>query len=116
MDAARRVFAGPEPTSDLLVLVRAYKGWEDAADKGHGAQRVFCAKYCLSEASLSQIRDMRRQFVDLLAGIGFAPKGGGAQSGLNGNSNSEAVVCAVAFSGLYPNLLKVVLTPRAPEL
>ena len=73
VDAARRNFAGSEPASDLLLMVRAYKGWEDALEKGRSAARNYCAKYCLSEATLQQLRDMRNQFTDLLGTRACSP-------------------------------------------
>lgn len=116
-DEAKRVLGGQTPTSDLLLMVAAYDAWSQAMQgQPMAAGRAIARKFSLSEQTLIQIRDTRRQFLHLLKDIGFLGSGGSKRGGgrdqdiemkFNTNSNSPAVVAAVCFAGLYPNVLQI---------
>jgi len=119
VDAARLKLAGPSPRSDLILAAAAFALWEAGQAERGGSEKV-CREYSLSEPTLRQLRDLRRQFSDLLGTMGFIPRkpsfqgnrGGSAMPQVeekgywDANSKSEEVVCAVACAGLYPNLMQ----------
>lgn len=73
--------------SDHLAIVRAFEGWQNARQRGAAAEREFVSRHFLSRATLVQMGELRRQFVDLLCDIGFLPpgsrekRGGGGRGG-----------------------------------
>lgn len=58
--------------SDHIALLKAYEGWKDA--KRYRNEKSFCWENFLSPVTMQMIEDMRYQFLDLLAGIGFVNK------------------------------------------
>ena len=123
-DDARRRFT--HEASDHLTLLHAYEGWLRA--RARGDEGIYKTKYFLSVPTLQTMRDMKRQFAELLSSIKFAPPGvtarsvaraaarGGAGSDgvreatgatLNANSDNYSLVQAVIVAGLYPNLVRV---------
>lgn len=58
--------------SDHIALLKAYEGWKDA--KRNRNEKSFCWDNYLSPLTMQMIEDMRFQFLDLLAGIGFVNK------------------------------------------
>eukprot|EP00741_Cyanophora_paradoxa_P024262 tig00021759_g23429.t1 len=74
-DRARRALA--TGCSDHLTLVRAYDGWITARrEGGRDRERQYVRDNFLSPNTLRMISDMRRQFRELLAEIGFLRRGG----------------------------------------
>jgi len=83
--------------------------------------RTFLDESFLSQMTLFQMEDLRRQFADLLVDIGFLPKGFRVDgktrqsasvtpdSSPNANSDNMQLVKAVLCAGLYPN---VIIAPR----
>jgi len=81
-----------------------------------------CREFSLNQATLRQLRDLRRQFTELLVTMGFVPRNSVQQAGAaaalsrtkvagvrgwwDAHSRSEEVVCAVVCAGLYPNLVQ----------
>ncbi|XP_013786196.1 putative ATP-dependent RNA helicase DHX57 [Limulus polyphemus] len=112
--------------SDQLTALKAYKGWKQACKKGKGYN--YCRENFLSINTLQTIASMKHQFVELLATIGFAPKGltfshlermsrkngdvimetTGSQ--FNVHSENLKLVSAILCAALYPNVVQV-LTP-----
>eukprot|EP00092_Neocalanus_flemingeri_P073805 GFUD01091162.1.p1 GENE.GFUD01091162.1~~GFUD01091162.1.p1 ORF type:complete len:1281 (+),score=425.03 GFUD01091162.1:331-4173(+) len=127
---ARSKFAAGN--SDQLTAWRAYRAWATAAGAGQQAGWVFSQENFLSQKTLQMISQMKHQFVELLASIGFVPNNpksrdldraargkGGADSvavvtgpAINANNDNNRVVSAVLCAALYPNIVKV-LTPEA---
>ncbi|XP_004346668.1 helicase domain-containing protein [Capsaspora owczarzaki ATCC 30864] len=114
--------------SDLLGYSKAYAEWHNCAGDGAasktGARRKFCEDNFLSMQSMQGISDLRKQFLDILASIGFVPaaimhhhKQQDAQAAeahrlLNANSTNIKVLKAVLAAGLYPQVASVVPPER----
>merc|ERR1719357_137770 len=118
--------------SDQLTAWRAYKAWSSAAQAGQQAGWVFSQENFLGQKTLQMISQMKHQFVELLASIGFVPNSpksrdleraargkGGADAvavvtgpAINANNDNNRLVSAVLCAALYPNIVKV-LTPEA---
>lgn len=135
---AAKAALGKALGSDHLAIVKAFEGWQAARGHGGAAEQEFTSRHFLSRATLSQMGDLRRQFVELLCDIGFLPpeaargarRGGGGRGGggggygtapvqlggpeLNENSRRMSVVRAVIAAGLYPSTAAVVW--QAPTL
>jgi len=114
-----------------LVALASPRAWATAAGAGQQAGWVFSQENFLGQKTLQMISQMKHQFVELLASIGFVPnqlkardldraargKGGAdavmAVTGpaINANNDNNRVVSAVLCSALYPNIVKV-LTPE----
>lgn len=63
--------------SDHIALLKAFEAWKDA--KRGGRDRAFCWENFLSPMTLQMMEDMRNQFLDLLADIGFVNKARGVK-------------------------------------
>jgi hypothetical protein len=87
---------------------------------GERAAKDFLRDNFLSRMTLFQMEDLRKQYSNLLVGIGFLPAGfqlagkGGQQNknsqqvslgSANANASNLALVKAVLCAGLYPNIL-----------
>ena len=115
-DAARRALAA-DTRSDHVPLVRAFEGWKRARrEGGHGRGREFCRVNFLAHNTLELMADMRRQFWDLLEGIGFVGGGdGGSGRGAmdeprashNRHAHDVGLLRAVICAGMFPNLVCV---------
>ncbi|KAI3447410.1 hypothetical protein Pfo_004075 [Paulownia fortunei] len=101
-DAAKISFAG-DSCSDHIALVKAFEGWKDAKD--NKKEKAFCWENFLSPVTMQMMEDMRNQFLDLLAGIGFVNKSLGAKA-YNQYSDDLEMVCAILCAGLYPNVVQ----------
>lgn len=72
------ILIGESPwNSDHIALVKAFEGWKDA--KRNRDEKSFCWENFLSPVTMQMIEDMRNQFLDLLAGIGFVDKSQGVE-------------------------------------
>eukprot|EP01105_Mastigella_eilhardi_P018087 TRINITY_DN4179_c0_g1_i4.p2 TRINITY_DN4179_c0_g1~~TRINITY_DN4179_c0_g1_i4.p2 ORF type:complete len:640 (-),score=154.31 TRINITY_DN4179_c0_g1_i4:31-1950(-) len=107
--------------SDHLTYLNAYRAWVGATRKGECKQ--FCHKYYLSATTLQTIRDMKKQFSELLRDGGFITSAsttsivqlvGSPQSlfevgdaEANRNSLNTRLVMAIICAGLYPNIAVV---------
>ncbi|XP_057805319.1 DExH-box ATP-dependent RNA helicase DExH1 isoform X2 [Salvia miltiorrhiza] len=100
-EAAKRSFAG-DSCSDHIALLKAYEGWKDA--KRNRNEKSFCWENFLSPVTMQMIEDMRFQFLDLLAGIGFVNKS--QAKAYNQYSDDLEMVCAILCAGLYPNVVQ----------
>ena len=103
-DEARRAFG--VLNSDHLTMLKAYNEWKQAKRGGFRAERDFCRAHFLSRLTLQRIDDLRSQFLEMLAEIGFTPRDRRACQALNHNSDKENVVLACITAGLYPNVLE----------
>eukprot|EP01018_Ginkgo_biloba_P026980 Gb_05411 [translate_table: standard] len=103
--------------SDHLLLVVAYNRWiKILRQRGGAAAREFCKSYFLSSPALYMIRDMRAQFGNLLADIGFIelPKANcrkkedkffdDLSQPFNMYSQHASIVKSTLCAGLYPNV------------
>ena len=111
---ARKRLGGPAPESDLVVAINAYNEWATACgfdggnDRGAARQgEAVCRKFSLNPTVLLQLRDLRKQFVDLLQSIGFLARRDGLMHEKNANSKKPAIVSAVICAGLYPNIARL---------
>ena len=105
---------GSSPESDLLVAISAYGEWAaacgfDGRNESGSTRRgeAVCRKFSLNPAVLVQLRDLRKQFADLLQSIGFLARAGRDAEAANANSKSAAIISAVVCAGLYPNIARV---------
>nr|CAB3237884.1 ATP-dependent RNA helicase DHX36 [Phallusia mammillata] len=109
-DARRKALAGPH-NSDHLMLVEAYRGWQEATKRGSAGD--YCWRNFMSGSILNMIKDMRRQFTEYLQDTGFFLPG--SVKLMNEHSNKPEIVKAVVCSGLYPNVAKMFKKqPRRP--
>eukprot|EP00111_Clytia_hemisphaerica_P005132 TCONS_00014777-protein len=104
-DEKRRELA-KRSQSDYIMLVNAFKGWEDA--KRHQNAREYCWRYFLSESTLRMIENMKKQFAQLLYDIGFLSSPQVKDPKANCFSNNTKLVKAVMCAGLYPHVIKIV--------
>ena len=118
--------------SDQLTAWRAYRAWAQAAAAGQQAGWVYSQEHYLGQKTLQTISQMKHQFTELLASIGFVPNnvtgrdldraargrgGGDAVATVTGpeiniNNDNNRVVASVLCAALYPNIVKV-FTPEA---
>jgi len=112
--AAHRAFA--HPTSDFLTICNVWDAYRAASTAGDSHARRFCTANYLNRHALTEIGDMRRQFVELLGRIGFVGDDVGGARGedlpadgyYNSNAKREEIVTAVVCAGLYPNVAHAV--------
>ena len=96
--------------SDPLTTVSAFNAWRDLrkAKRGKKYLNTFLNKNFLSQSSLFQIEELRRQFSKLMIDIGFLSKDfrcNNNESELGSLELIKGILCA----GLYPN---VIVGPR----
>eukprot|EP00252_Welwitschia_mirabilis_P022645 TRINITY_DN6191_c0_g1_i1.p1 TRINITY_DN6191_c0_g1~~TRINITY_DN6191_c0_g1_i1.p1 ORF type:complete len:1460 (-),score=349.95 TRINITY_DN6191_c0_g1_i1:511-4890(-) len=118
------VFKGlvQEQYSDHILSVVAYNKWKQIlSQNGKNGTRAFCRSHSLNEATLYMIRDMRIQFANLLAEIGFIelPKADQKKKDViekflddpshpfNTHAQEPSVVKSIICAGLYPNIAKM---------
>lgn len=126
VDKLRRAFC-PEQ-SDHLTVLKAYNGWQDARARGGSEERVYLSRNYLSYNTLCMIRDMKRQFAELLSEMGFLRSGVDKRhmERLTGDGVAEAtgevankyssnlkLVQAVIVAGFYPNVARVILPAKS---
>lgn len=106
-----------DPDSDFSTLCNVWEGYNDARSKSNKAGRSFCQSNYLNQASMHEIASARRDFYNLLSGIGFVGKSRSSSSAfgsdtwdksdINRNSNNLTLVHAVVFAGLNPNVARL---------
>lgn len=105
-----------DPDSDFATLCNVWDGFQRAKAKSTKAGRSFCQSNYLNQASMHEISTARKDFFNLLSGIGFVGKGSPQhgigskeweKSGINRNSNNWTLVHAVVFAGLNPNVARL---------
>lgn len=115
--AKQKAFADPD--SDFATRVNVFEAYSKAAATSSNAGRKFCTSNYLNYVALREISDARRQFLDLLCGIGFLDRkvvfGNGKQLDLkslqschfNRYASKPELVNAVICAGLYPHVARL---------
>ena len=116
--AKQRSFADPD--SDFMTYCNVWDGYCQASENSSSAGRKFCHLNYLNFVALREIGDARRQFLDLLCGIGFIDRqavigGNGNRLDLkknkacsfNKHANKPELVHAVICAGLYPHVARL---------
>ena len=102
--------------SDFVTLCNVWEGYNEAQSKSNKSGRSYCRSNYLNHASMHEIASSRRDFYNLLSGIGFAStskstiKFGSEEwlkSEINFNSNNWTLIHAVVFAGLNPNVARL---------
>ncbi|XP_059141900.1 ATP-dependent DNA/RNA helicase DHX36-like [Physella acuta] len=104
-----RVKLAAESKSDHIMLINAFKGWEESLT--HGNNRNYCWENFLSENTLKMLRDMKKQLAELLYDIGFVGSKDPKHPQANVNSGNLGLIRAVLCAGLYPNVAQVCKVP-----
>lgn len=104
-------------SSDILTDVNAFQSWHSRfastsrgglRGKPTGEEKQFCFQTFLNRRSLVEITKLKRQFSHLVAQLGFLPSHSEHQSALAAMSKQHfAVVSALLFAGLTPNLVQI---------
>lgn len=102
------------PHSDFLTFVNVFKAYQKA--EASGEARKLCRKKYLNFNALREINDARQLYADLLCGIRLMDRDqlgrdnkSFASSPYNVNGSNESVIHSVVFSGVYPNIGRVVI-------
>jgi len=105
-----------DPDSDFATLCNVWEQYKDARSKSIKAGYSYCQSNYLNHASMHEIASARRDFYNLLSGIGFVGKGDSFSSfdsdswnknDINRNSSNWTLVHAVVFAGLNPNVARL---------
>eukprot|EP01012_Entosiphon_sulcatum_P043438 TRINITY_DN5775_c0_g1_i1.p1 TRINITY_DN5775_c0_g1~~TRINITY_DN5775_c0_g1_i1.p1 ORF type:complete len:1495 (+),score=287.07 TRINITY_DN5775_c0_g1_i1:1633-6117(+) len=101
-DQAYRSFMTEQ--SDHLSLLRVYRDWASRreASASREEMRQFCRENFLSQKTLFMVEQMKGQFSDHLADLGFLRRG----IDVNANAQNTCIIKAVLSSGLYPNVVR----------
>ncbi|KAH9510374.1 ATP-dependent DNA/RNA helicase dhx36 [Bulinus truncatus] len=108
-DEARKRLAG-ESRSDHIMLMNAFKGWEES--KRNGENRSYCWSNFLSENTLKMLLEMKKQLAQLLYSVGFLASQEVKHPQSNINSKNLALIKAVLCAGFYPNVAEIVKVPN----
>ena len=104
--AKQKVFADPD--SDFQTYCNVWDAYSKASATSASAGRKFCYENYLNYVAMREISDGRRQFLELLCGIGFLDrKTVVGDPKFNEHSNKEALIHAVICAGLYPNIARI---------
>ena len=106
-----------DPDSDFATLCNVWEGYNDARSKSNKAGRAYCQSNYLNQTSMHEITTAKKDFLNLLRGIGFVGKDGSSpsvynsdaweKSDINRNSKNWTLVHAVVFAGLNPNVARL---------
>jgi ATP-dependent RNA helicase DHX29 len=114
--AKHSVFASED--SDFETYYNVWEAYVDVLQRdGTNAARRFCQANYLSLQAMREICDSRRQYLDLLCGIGLVDRskimgGNVATSVYNEHGSNAGVFNAVLCAGLYPNIAHLIPTKR----
>nr|CAD7460813.1 unnamed protein product [Timema tahoe] len=109
--------------SDHLTMLEAYKRWRAERVRSRYAGKNYAQVNFLSDKTLVAMADIKHQFLELLASIGFIHlTHRSRRSGedkvcqmvaeeLNSNNSNNRILAAILCAALYPNVVKV-LTPE----
>jgi hypothetical protein len=99
-------------SSDFLSFVKLWESYVSEVQISKDQGRGFCRRKWVNWTVMREIRDLRRQNLELLCQIGFVQGNVKEQdvpkSVYNMNGKHEVVVHAVICSGLYPNIAQAV--------
>lgn len=98
--------------SDFITLCNVFEAFNGIHTESSKQARSFCKSNYLSQSALRDISMMRRDFLDLLCGIGFVSKGekdvfnsqAWHTSPINENASNLKIVHAIICAGLWPNV------------
>jgi len=116
--AKQKVFTDPD--SDFMTYCNVWDAYSKAAEVSTSEARRFCNDNYLSFVALREISEARRQFIELLIGIGFLNDMGGSRRidfnqlkkcKHNRNAKKVDVISAVLCAGLYPNIAHLDQSP-----
>lgn len=116
-----------DPDSDFATLCNVWEGYNAARSKSNKVGRTYCQSNYINQTSMHEIATARKDFFNLLSGIGFVKKGNSSpsffdsgeweKSQLNRNSKNWTLVHAVVFAGLNPNVARLEeVTPDSYKL
>ncbi|XP_067011833.2 putative ATP-dependent RNA helicase DHX57 isoform X2 [Anabrus simplex] len=120
-DSKKKEFA--TLNSDQLTVLKAYKMWLKHHSQNKYAAQNFAEESFLSWRTLITLADIKHQFLELLASIGFVPTCSSYRrtgtdkvlaftgNELNANGENQNLLRAILCAALYPNVVKV-LTPE----
>jgi HrpA-like RNA helicase len=100
-------------SSDFLGFVQLWDVFVKEVESSRDQGRAFCRRNFINWTVMMEIRDLRRQNLDLLCQIGFV-RGKLREKELhenpiyNENGTNDAVIHAVVCAGLYPNIARAV--------
>ncbi|CAL1527826.1 unnamed protein product [Lymnaea stagnalis] len=106
-----RIRLSGDSKSDHIMLINAFKGWEDSLRRG--TSQRYCWENFLSDNTLKMLRDMKKQLAELLYDIGFIDSKDPKNLSANKNSDNQGLVKAVLCAGLYPNVAEITKVPTA---
>jgi HrpA-like RNA helicase len=126
MRAAHAQFS--HPFSDFFTLLNVWEDFRQAT--ALGTARKFCREKFLNYSALSEIRDARHHYLDLLCGLGFVDRtklGYDARTRVFDeqklaasiycrNSRIEQVVHSVICAGVYPNVANVARASKSGDV
>lgn len=124
-DEARRshAIAG----SDHLTALAVFQEWKKLRKmKGRAPEQTFLKDNFLNRSTLFQIEELKRHYINLLADIGFLPRGYRPDNHVSMSSSQTGIVDgpsltkvkAVLCAGLYPNVIvapKVLVNGEAKQ-
>lgn len=93
--------------SDHLTIVYAFKGWEEAKQRGARYERDYCWDNFLSANTLQMLHNMKGQFAEHLRHAGFVSSKDPKDAKSNINSDNEKLIKAVIVAGLYPKVAMI---------
>ncbi|XP_015225790.1 PREDICTED: ATP-dependent RNA helicase DHX36 isoform X1 [Cyprinodon variegatus] len=93
--------------SDHLTIVYAFKGWEEAKQRGARYEREYCWDNFLSANTLQMLHNMKGQFAEHLMHAGFVSSRNPKDPISNVNSDNEKLIKAVIVAGLYPKVAMI---------
>ena len=106
-----------DPDSDFATFCNVWEGYTAAKSKSMKAGRQYCQSNYLNQQSMHEIGTAKKDFLNLLCGIGFVDKHDGSQSVynsdlwektiINRNSKNWTLVHAIVFAGLNPNVARL---------
>ena len=88
--------------SDHLTLLKVYESWCAVPKR---QRRRWCSQNFLSDNSLMEIANLRKQLLAALMELGFLPRE--SQDKWNQHSKYPKLVSAVVCAGLYPRVIRV---------
>ncbi|XP_056139059.1 ATP-dependent DNA/RNA helicase DHX36 [Lampris incognitus] len=93
--------------SDHLTIVNAFKGWEEAKQRGARCKMDYCWDNFLSDNTLQMLHNMKGQFAEHLMRVGFVSSPDPKEPKSNVNSENEKLIKAVIVAGLYPKVAMI---------
>ncbi|XP_054901731.1 ATP-dependent DNA/RNA helicase DHX36 [Poeciliopsis prolifica] len=93
--------------SDHLTIVYAFKGWEEAKQRGSRYEKDYCWDNFLSANTLQMLHNMKGQFAEHLMSAGFVSSRDPKDAKSNINSDNEKLIKAVIVAGLYPKVAMI---------